>query len=161
MRSLNSDSYRASRIGLILAIVNMLALLAWFFFAKVTLYEVSDQVEFTQQGSVVALFSKDAMARIFPGQNALFKVDAGQDQPLVSLPSLVIDAPPDANQVELLIVADEIPIGLTEIDLGGKATVEVEVEYVTPAELVMRASGKFFSRSEVPVSPQNIQPGER
>ena len=39
--------------------------------------------------------------------------------------------------------------------LAGKAEVEVEVEYVTPAELVLRASGKFLNRSQVPLSPQS------
>jgi len=30
----------------------------------------------------------------------------------------------------------------------------VEVEYITPAALVLRTSGKFLNRSQLPVSPQ-------
>ena len=41
MRSLRLDSFRATRIGLVFAIIIMLALIVWFFMARVTLYEVS------------------------------------------------------------------------------------------------------------------------
>jgi hypothetical protein len=39
-------------------------------------------------------------------------------------------------------------------DLTGQA--QVEVEYVTPATLVRRASGNFLNNSQFPVSPQDV-----
>lgn len=161
LRSLNIDSFRASRIGLFLAIGNILLLLIWFSSAKVTLYEVSSELEIANDATLVAQFPAESMARLYPGQSALVRIDAGQDQPLITIPSIVIGVDTKNNKVELLMMTDDLPAGLLEGGVEGKAEVEVEVEYVTPAELVMRASGKFVSKSQVPISPQSLQEKER
>jgi hypothetical protein len=38
-----------------------------------------------------------------------------------------------------------------------KGQVDVEVEYVTPAEMVFRTSGKYLNQSQIPISPQSNQ----
>jgi hypothetical protein len=50
MRSLNIDSFQASRVGLIVGSGLVLALIVWFLFARVTLYAVSREVGFDQDG---------------------------------------------------------------------------------------------------------------
>lgn len=46
--------------------------------------------------------------------------------------------------------------GLSAQELVGQ--VEVEAEYISPARLVMRASGQFLNNEgQVPVSPQRFQ----
>ena len=152
MRSLHLDSFRASRVGLILAIVNVLALLAWFFFVKVTLFEISNEVTFLPDGQAVALFPAEARARIEPGQPAVMRINLGPDQDQITLPALVIDLDPNSDEVYFLVITNEIPLDTLPEDLSGQ--IEIEVEYVTPFTLVRRASGTYFADTQIPVSPQ-------
>ena len=50
MRSLKVDSYRASLVGILLASAIMLALVVWFFSARITLFEVSNSVGMSEEG---------------------------------------------------------------------------------------------------------------
>ena len=159
LRSLRADSFRASRIGMVLAIVNIFVLIAWFFLAKVTLYEISSSLSLSKEGHVVAEFTDESVARIHAGQSAILRLEAGPDQPSVTLPALVFDVERNGTRVELLIMVPDVP---TE-GLGEKITgqVQVEVEYVTPAELVLRTSGKYLGGSQMPVSPQSFEDNQR
>lgn len=151
LRSLRIDSFQASRIGLLLAILNVVALLVWFFFGKVTLYEVSSGVEFTSDGRVLAVFSEEGAKRIREGQSAIVRIEGQADQPSVTLPALVIDTS-GKEKVEVLIISTDAPAETGFENLKGQ--VDIEVEYVTPAEMVFRTSGKYLNQSQIPVSPQ-------
>ena len=155
MRSLRIDSYRAARIGMILAALNMLALVLWFFLARVTLYEISDKLELSQDGRVSAEFSSEAIGRIQTGQSAILRINPGPEQPGLNLPALVVNVDQKGNRAQFLIMVPD----LSPQSLGEKISgqVQVEVEYVTPAELVLRSSGKYLGESQVPVSPQNLK----
>jgi hypothetical protein len=155
MRSLGLDSFRATRIGLIVAIIIMLALLVWFFLAKVTLYEVSSTLEWNADGKLMVNFTKEARARLRPGMPAIVRLPQGSNQPAMTISAVVFDLPRDSDQVEILVLPGELPIDTQPGKLTGQ--VDVEVEYVTPAELVLRTSGKFLNRSQLPVSPQTPQ----
>ncbi len=155
LRSLKIDGFRASRIGLILAILNILALIGWFFIAKVTLYETSSAVNLTEDGRVVASFESDSMKRIQRGQAGLLRLDLGKDQRMVTLPLTVFDKQEGGDQVEFLVQSNELATNFPAGKLSGQ--VEVEVEQVTPAELVLRTSGKYFSNNQVPLAPQAEQ----
>ena len=154
IRSLDIDSYRASRIGMILAIVIMILLFAWFFFVKVTLYEVSSDLTFTEDGYVLAYFPKEALKRIRTGQPVILRVYSDPDQAALTIPGLVISTEKDGEQVQILMISEEAFSLPPQEDLTGQA--QVEVEYVTPATLVRRASGSFLNNSQFPVSPQDI-----
>jgi len=153
MRSMKSDSYRASRIGLILAILLMLFLVAWFFFSRVTLYESSSDLRGEQDGFVTATFKEEALSRIRPGQAALLRLSGGTNQRPVPLEAAVFSVDRESGQVELLVLAGDLPGDLLSGKLAGQ--VEIEVERVTPIELVLRTSGKYLSNSDVQLSPQN------
>ena len=152
MRALRLDSFRATRIGLAFAIVIMLALIAWFFLAKVTLYEVGTTLEMNSDGKLLVTFPKEARSRLRPGMPAILRLSQGADQPTLTLPAVVWDLPPDGEQVEILILSDALPPDAQKGKLAGQ--LDVEVEYITPAALVLRTSGKFLNRSQLPVSPQ-------
>ena len=154
IRSLDIDSYRASRIGMILAIVIMILLFAWFFFVKVTLYEVSSDLTFTEDGYVLAYFPKEALRRIQTGQPVILRVYSDPDQAALTIPGLVISTEKDGEQVQILMISEEALSLPPQEDLTGQA--QVEVEYVTPATLVRRASGSFLNNSQFPVSPQDV-----
>ena len=63
IRSLNIDSYQASRIGMALGILIMIALLLWFFLVKVTIYEFSTDLDYKETGILTAGFPKENLSR--------------------------------------------------------------------------------------------------
>jgi hypothetical protein len=140
---------------MILAALNMLALVLWFFLAHVTLYEVSDKLELGKDGRVNVEFSSEAIGRIETGQSAILKIDPGSEQPGQNLPALVVSVDKKGNRVQLLIMVPDLSPQTLGEKINGQA--EVEVEHVTPAELVLRSSGKYLGGSQVPVSPQNLK----
>jgi hypothetical protein len=154
LRSLRVDSFRAARIGMILAALNMLALVLWFFLAKVTLYETSDQLSLGKDGRVNVEFSSEAMGRIRIGQSAILHINSSSDQPEQNLPAMVVNAERGGNQVQLLIMVPGLSSQIQGDKISGQA--QVEVEYVTPAELVLRTSGKYLGGGQVPASPQHF-----
>ena len=154
MRSLKPESFRAARIGLILGSLNMLFVLGWFFLARVTLYEVSTQAQVNKDGLVKAVFSEEAVKRIKPGQAAIVRVSNGADQSPAAVSAIVVDA--QANgRIELLIQSRDFFVYYDPAMKPEK--VEVETEYITPANLVMRATGRYINQGQMPVSPQPVK----
>lgn len=152
MRSLKVDSYRASLVGILLASIIMLALVVWFFSARITLFEVSNSVSVTQDGHLMVRFPAESMARLRQGQPAVLRVTVGADQSVIPLPAMVFTIQQGSNDVEIIVTTNEIPENL--LAEGFKGQVQVEAEYVTPAVLVMRAMGKYLNRQQIPVTPQ-------
>jgi hypothetical protein len=155
MRVLQLDSFRAARIGLLLAALNMAILVIWFFTAKVTLYEVSTEIALGDSDRIIASFPKESLARVRVGQPAWLRVDLGAEQPSLKLPALVYEIQRDQNKVVFVVLANESPVNYLAEKPSGQ--VEVEVEYITPAELVLRTSGKLLNRNQIPLSPQTLE----
>jgi hypothetical protein len=154
LRSLKVDSFRASRAGMVLAIIFVFALLIWFFFAKVTLYEVSSEIEITSDGRIMAIFNEEGAKRIQIGQSAILRIEGKPDEQMLTIPALVIDKN-EKGKVEIYSLETNLPD--TSSLEKNKGMVEVEVEYVTPVSLVLRTSGKFINQSKIPISPQTNQ----
>jgi multidrug resistance efflux pump len=146
IRSLNIDSFKASRVGLIFGSVLMLALVFWFFFARVSVYETSQELSIDEQGYILAEFPDDSMTKIQAGQDVLVRVFSSSDQPPISIQGVVFDTFPDSNQVEIIMLSDDLlDVQITE---NMQAQVDVEIELVTPFNLVMRYSGKFVETNQ-------------
>lgn len=163
MRVLRLDTFRATRIGLILAAVNMVILTLWFFFARVTLYEVTTQLQPGAEGRVVATFPAESVGRVRMGQSAWLRLDPGAEGQAARFPAMIYDLPPGGNKAEVIILDNQFPSGPNAAALPAeklKGQLEVEVEYVTPAQLVMRASGRFLSQNQTQVSPLTPGGGE-
>ena len=151
LRSLKLDSYRATRVAMILAIINMVILLGWFVFGNVTLYEVSEDITLGDDGVLVGMFPQDAVTRLVPGQAAVLRIDAGQDQPLVTAPALLIHVDDASGMAQFLVLTTDIPESVLRAGLSGRGEIEVlEVEYVTPVTLVFRATGKYLGARHRP-----------
>ena len=71
MRSLQTDSYRFSLALLISSIILLTAWAAWFFLARLTLYETGQIVGTTRRGTVVAALPLEASGKIRRGQLAI------------------------------------------------------------------------------------------
>jgi len=156
MRSLQLDSFRATRIGLALAVLNMLVLTGWFFLARVTLYEVSSNLAWGQQGMLAVSFPKESLARLRQGQPATVRLNLGTDQPGLALPAYLYRLPEHDGAILFYITAHDLPANLLQDRRPGEkltGVVEVEVEHVTPAELVLRSSGKYLSYGPALAAP--------
>ena len=157
MRSLKADSFRPALVGLLLAMALLIAWAAWFFLARITLHETGQIVLTTKGGLVVADFSPEALGRIQRGQPALLHLDGITGDQAGTTPAIVTSVTNQAQEgrvrVELFApVSDVFPIPLQD---GLTGQVEIEVEHISPATFVMRASGQFIDTPPVSLSPQN------
>ena len=152
------DSFRSSRVGLIIGCVLMLMLILWFFFAKVSIHETSEQVSLSQDGSFLVVFHDEAMNRIQAGMEALIRISTIGDQPPLSIEGFVFDSDPDSNTVEIITMDDsffDIPAG---DNISAQA--DVEVERVTPFHLVQRYTGQFAGSEQPSETSPAVLPAE-
>ena len=157
MRSLYADGFRPSLVGILVAVVLLIAWAGWFFLARITFYETGQIVSVTGEGIVVADFPPEALGRIQSGQSALLWFDSAAGDQAEAIPSVVIDVVNQAQeervQVELYILGDAIAfVSLYE---GSTGQAEVEVERISPASLVMRAAGLSTDSPSLALSPQD------
>ena len=141
MRSLDADSFGPSLVALIFAMILLLLWCFWFFLARIPITEVSQSVEIAQDEKIVATFPPKAMARLQEGQSAFLRLGGMWSE---RVPAIMMEINYPRGQVELF--AEE---NLSFIDgvMGEVEQVEIEVEEVSPATLVMRASGLFTTPS--------------
>jgi hypothetical protein len=144
MRSLSLDSYRTSQIAMILATILMLALILWFLLAKVTLYESSSTVSLTEDGRVIAVFRPESLRRIQPGQEGFLRLNTRADQPVESYPAVVVSTNTETNEAEFFVYPGENTPGFAPGKLDGR--LDVVAETITPARLVLRATGKYMNQ---------------
>ena len=155
VRSLEVDSFRTAKIAMLLAVIIAVALLVWFVFARVTVYEISNDVQYVGDGHIVAQFSTEPRKRIQPGMPAVLRISTLDDGKTVTLPALVVGVDRETDLVEFVIVTDDSTLNVLDPDIIGQ--VEVEVEHITPAALVRRSSGAYLGNTEFPVSPQSLE----
>lgn len=156
LRSLNADSYLVSMVSLTIALVLLLLWLAWFVFAQITLYETSNTFKIVNDETVLVYFPHSAQTQIQPGQAALLRLDVPIGAEAATIPAMVMDVeiPLTAQQIvaELYVMSQFSPIPLRD-GLTGK--IDIEVEHISPATLVMRATRQLMDAPEVTVSPQD------
>jgi len=137
LRSLESDQYRFSLVWLIIAIVLLGSWSIWFFTAKIGVYETTRTFEVSRDGYLKATFSEKSLKKILPGQKATFKPDGTPARP--SIKGEVMNIPQTSNrqdgQVEIYLNTSE------NIKNGITGEIQVEVEKITPAGLVLRSTG--------------------
>jgi len=155
-------------VGLGIVVVLLLLWIAWFLWAPITQYEVGTLVGTTREGRLVAEFPSHAFEAIWQGQAAYIHPLSIEDaqtavdgsSPLqntpVAIPAVVANIlGPPANEhfrVSLSIRPNADTAALLDNSLTGEVT--VEVEQVSPAELVARASGQFINSPTLSFSPQ-------
>jgi hypothetical protein len=157
LRSLNADRFRGSLIGLAVALVLLLAWGGWFLLARITVYEVSTTATVAEDGYVVAEFPAAAFERIRRGQAAWLRpVKEGVKQP-ARVPGVVFElrraSSTEPSRVKLFPVLDRDPSEV--LPAGQKVKVEIEVETVPPAAMVLRTSGLLVDAPDVALSPQS------
>jgi hypothetical protein len=153
MRSLHADSYRFSLAVFIGSIGLLTAWAAWFFLARITLYETGQIVGTTRRGTVVAQLPAQAAEKIRRGQLAVVRLQGPLVDQSGTLPGTVQDVTKKADQVRVeLYMPQKIaaPINSQERMAG---QVEIAVEHVSPATLLTQPTGQFLIPPAVSLSP--------
>jgi hypothetical protein len=154
MRSLHTDSFRPMLVTLAIAITLVTAWLAWFFLARITIYEAGHIVGITPDGAVVADFPTATAEHIRVGQPAVLRLQGTQAGQNRAVPAVVSDVTPQrrADRVRVTLFAlleDNVPLVFPE---GLAGNVEIEVEQVSPAEMITRNVGLPSGTAPKPAS---------
>lgn len=157
MRSLKADSYRPSLAGLLVAMLLLIAWSGWFFLARITLQETGQIVSATGRGTVIAQFPVETLGRIHRGQSALLRLDAVTEDEAVPIPAIVLDVAKDTQEGQGQVEVFPLPEAAARMPLQDNLTgrVEIEVERLSPAALVVRASGQLIDTPPVSLSPRD------
>jgi membrane fusion protein (multidrug efflux system) len=100
----------------------------------------------------VALFPAAAVGRIRPGQVARLRLDGFPWAQYGTLPATVADVgnEPTSGLIRVEFTLAPEPGSPIVVEHGLPGSAEVEVEYVTPAVLVLRAAGQFLAGRRAP-----------
>jgi hypothetical protein len=154
MRSLKADGFRTLLVWLLVAMVLVVAWSGWFFLARVTLYEIGQTASVVRGGTIVIDFPAKTAERIQSGQTASFRPAGAAGSQPIAVPAMVMKVTrlprQDVVRVELLPQGDDVPP-----QVGTTGQVEIEVEYVSPATLAVRASQQFLGASQIPGNSQD------
>ena len=135
VRALERDSFRISNFFLVLAFGLLSAWVWWFFAGSVPQYETAREVRI-EPNRFVAAFPARALDHVRPGQTAVVRV-GGQAIP-AKVSAIAVQAVGGQASVILLPETEALPPDAR----GQSAEAAVEVERVTPAQLVLRAIGR-------------------
>ena len=157
MRSLSADSFQMVQVGMLIAIPFFLAWLVWFLAAGVTIMEISTNTKFEGNDVIFATYPDSARERLRIGQPARLRLNP-IDSGVLSATALVTGISPGATgQTVLVELFATEPLPPVAPDTPLVKQVEVEVERVTPAVLVLRASGQFSKMPSISTSPQKTR----
>ena len=149
LRSLAADDFRAATLGLLAATALLVAWLAWFLLARVTVYEVSTTAQLVSGAQVTAEFPATALGRLQPGQPAHLRLAGFPADQYGSIPATVMRVTYRAEdgQVHVALVLQPAPDSPIPLQQGMAGTIEVEIERVAPATLALRAAGRAVDRN--------------
>lgn len=133
LRALDADNFRISNIALVLMLALLGAWVWWFVSAGVPQYEISREVRI-EPNRIIATFAPRALERVRPGQVATLQLDG------VSIPGRVIAVGLDAASGQARAVL--LPATETPPPAAAHAEAAIEVERVSPAALMLRATGR-------------------
>jgi hypothetical protein len=137
MQSLSSDRYRLARIGLILSILLVIGMLAWFFLARLSIYEQSSSLEFTQDNRLLAEFPKEVDGLIRPGQPGFLRLPSQSgEQP--STIDVMVYGKDEISRKFVITLTENVSSSLLQPgNLDG--VVSVQVGNLAPVDLVLQA----------------------
>ncbi len=135
VRALEHDSFRVSKLILSLALALLAGWMWWFFEATVPQYETAGDVRI-EPNRIVATFPVRALERVRPGETGIVRV-AGQTIP-ARVSAVAVQAVGGQVSAILLPETESLPPGVS----GQTGEADVEVERITPANLVLRSIGR-------------------
>jgi len=178
IRSLQIDNYYISLAGLLVAILLLVMWGYWFFTAKMTFYESSQSVSVTgkeflthqfpkmdsqvtraqviRERLIIAEFPSESPETIKVGQTAFVRLDGKVGKKTGTIPATVVNViHPVGQEEETVVLRAGIDVAAPNpFKEGGGGEVKIEVEHLTPATLVLRASGLLTETAPVSYSSQ-------
>ena len=150
MSSLDTDSYRVLLLSLLVVTTLLGAWLAWLFLARVARYVESEQGHLVGTATIVADFSPAALGRIQPGQPARLRLESFPwiKYGAVRATVATVAREPSDGWLEVKLSIQPDPSTAVPLQHGQTGAVEVEVERVAPAALVLRAAGQLLATPE-------------
>ncbi len=154
MRSLETDHFHRAIVMLLIVVALLLAWASWMVLAQVPLYAATQAAHLVvshadaAQFNIVASFEPAvALGRIYPGQAAVMRLDGFPWSQYGTIPATVRHVATEvidgSVQVELTIIANaRSPVPL---QLGLPGAVEIELERISPALLLLRAAGTLIA----------------
>ena len=122
LRALDADDFRASKLGLLVAVALLAAWTWWMLAARVSQYESTSHVRI-ESGVVIAYFP--STIRIHPGQSAIVKIGAD------SFPARVQTVAPDHAELDLA------PNPQSPIPTSASSSADIEISRVSPAAIFL------------------------
>ncbi len=144
LRALEADHSRLTLAALIAAIALIGVWAGWFFAARMPVYQMSATADLSAGNEVTAYFSPETANLAQRGQPAFIRL-AGNP---ADIPAIVLEVgggPDGTTRVDLSPRAS-FPL---ELQPGNIVQVEIQVERVSPAVLVLRAAGRFLETTPI------------
>lgn len=118
------------------------AWIAWLFGARVPMYAVSDTAVLTSPTQLTATLPPDALLKIQTGQTALLRLDAFPWEEYGTISATVAEIDETLQDGRFQIQLRLNPIADTRIPFqaGLTGSVEIEIEQVAPAAMLLRTS---------------------
>lgn len=151
-RSLSADNHRFALLGLASAMVLVTAWCGWFFFARITLHEISQDARLDNAELIVAVYPKSVLGRIVRGQTARFQPDGlALKTAIPAVVSEVTRTDGDVGHVTLILIHER---GLPRsLEPNATGQLSIEVGQISPARLVLQAAGLGEAGAPTPGAP--------
>ena len=133
LRALDRDGFRISNLLIVFAVALLGCWIWWFLGAGVPQYEISREVRI-EPNRFIATFPARVLDHIRPGQTATLQLDG------VTIPAKVIAIGVDAASGQVRAILLPQTENAPPVASHGEAA--IEVERVSPASLVLRATGR-------------------
>lgn len=133
LRALDADGFRISNLFLVFVLALLGAWIWWFVEAGVPQYEISHEVRI-EPNRFIATFPARVLDHVRPGQSATLQVDGA------TIPAKVIAIGMDAASGQVRAIL--LPLTENAPPARTNAQAAIEVERVSPATLVLRATGR-------------------
>ena len=160
MRSLEVSDPRKLIVALITTILLLVLWLLWFFLARITIYQISQPIDITESEVIIAKFPLEASQVLKPGQVANLIIDGNIGVDLGPISGSVAQISREAEvgivEVSIFMNWEQVPqlYSLSNlVDLTGK--IQIEVEQVSPATMVIRAANSAVAASPDQTLPQD------
>jgi hypothetical protein len=136
LRALGNDRFRPSTVTLALTCLVLFAWFGWFFLSQIPMLESSTNFKAGRNGSVTATFPAATLARFKAGQPATLQLNV-PDQTGTLYNGQVLRVQ-NASQTANSTIELYFP-QLAQVPTNAQGTIQVQVETLTPATLVLQA----------------------
>ncbi|MGQ4806996.1 hypothetical protein NKDENANG_00334 [Candidatus Entotheonellaceae bacterium PAL068K] len=157
VQALQATDFRRALVTLSLLIVIVGLWFAWFFLAKITLFDISEPMPVSGDEILVANFPFKTSGRLQRGQTAFVQLTGNTGTAVGPVPALVteVEERPDIGKVQVTLFVFWALATSVPPQNGLMGQVEIEVEYVSPATLVLRTVKDGLDTYPTQFTPQD------